>query len=254
MRLLWPTRFVENIASMLDDDLAAFEAGAAALWLREPVCPYQPASHAAHLWGLAFGLGQTQKTKLYSELRRRRMRVARARGTHTHQQWVGLCAIFNHQCAACSRAAALTKDHIIPVSRGGSDAIGNLQPLCQRCNSVKFTRDISFVARKAKPSHAKRADGPIVRPELKHKRIVSDEKQSHLYWRRGRPYARFMSNGKQQWLRLPAMSPSDAREETATLIRQVRKYHRLTDGCNESDVPPLTEMLKGVLPAIFVVA
>jgi len=35
------------------------------------------------------------------------------------------------------RELMMTRDHIIPRSRGGSDHLSNLQPMCERCNSAK---------------------------------------------------------------------------------------------------------------------
>jgi 5-methylcytosine-specific restriction endonuclease McrA len=45
---------------------------------------------------------------------------------------------FDGRCAICgSRPPKLTMDHIVPVSRGGTNAEGNLQPACPRCNTKK---------------------------------------------------------------------------------------------------------------------
>lgn len=42
-----------------------------------------------------------------------------------------------HICAACGSINDLQIDHIIPVSRGGSDDMSNLQILCGPCNRSK---------------------------------------------------------------------------------------------------------------------
>lgn len=47
---------------------------------------------------------------------------------------------YNFQCVACSSTDNLTIDHIMPVSKGGSDDLSNLQILCKSCNSKKGSR------------------------------------------------------------------------------------------------------------------
>ena len=45
-------------------------------------------------------------------------------------------------CCYCGREEKLTLDHLVPVSRGGSDAIVNIVWACQSCNSSKGGRDL----------------------------------------------------------------------------------------------------------------
>ena len=44
------------------------------------------------------------------------------------------------KCVTCSAERFLTIDHIVPVSKGGTDDEGNLQTLCSICNSKKGAR------------------------------------------------------------------------------------------------------------------
>ena len=49
----------------------------------------------------------------------------------------------NHRCVFCgvsAKKAELEIDHIIPFSHGGSNAISNLQTLCEACNQGKSNR------------------------------------------------------------------------------------------------------------------
>jgi 5-methylcytosine-specific restriction endonuclease McrA len=74
-----------------------------------------------------------EKTKYH----KRRARIEGNGGTHTTPEWMALCSEYNHQCANCHEEKSLTRDHKIPLSRGGTNDISNLQPLCGSCNSSK---------------------------------------------------------------------------------------------------------------------
>lgn len=59
-------------------------------------------------------------------------------GSHTQKQWEILCSFFNGVCPRCLQPTEeFTKDHIVPLSLGGTDNIDNIQPLCLRCNVIK---------------------------------------------------------------------------------------------------------------------
>ncbi len=76
-------------------------------------------------------------------------RKSRAKGTFTLEEWKNKKKEFNYCCARCGiseiellnqTGGGLTVDHIIPLSRGGSNYIRNIQPLCRSCNSKKHTK------------------------------------------------------------------------------------------------------------------
>ena len=83
--------------------------------------------------------GGTSKNQDVSNARRKE-RLRLAGGFHTEHEWELLKIQYNNTCPACmDKSKKLTKDHIIPISKGGSNNIENIQPLCKRCNSKKHT-------------------------------------------------------------------------------------------------------------------
>jgi 5-methylcytosine-specific restriction endonuclease McrA len=83
---------------------------------------------------------------------KRRLRKLGAKGSHSLQEWEELKQSLDYICVCCKRQEPeirLTEDHIIPLSKGGTDDIANLQPLCQSCNSRKHVRTTSFLRKEA---------------------------------------------------------------------------------------------------------
>lgn len=65
-------------------------------------------------------------------------RRARLNGRYSAAEWEALLERFNHTCPCCGGTGVkLTVDHIVPVSRGGSNYIENVQPLCNCCRVTR---------------------------------------------------------------------------------------------------------------------
>lgn len=67
-------------------------------------------------------------------------RTLAATGSHSVKEWAELRAAFGGRCAYCGQTKRLERDHAVPPIRGGSNAIGNIQPACRSCNARKGTR------------------------------------------------------------------------------------------------------------------
>ncbi len=77
------------------------------------------------------------KKRVYFLNRKKTFELRASVGSHTKDEWESLCIKHDGRCAMCGEKTKLTKDHIIPVANWGTNYIGNIQPLCQSCNSRK---------------------------------------------------------------------------------------------------------------------
>ena len=80
------------------------------------------------------------KRRIYARINSHKRRVLiQTGGNHTEEEIALLRKQQGNKCNACHRS--LTKrfeiDHIMPVSRGGTNSIENLELLCRRCNRSK---------------------------------------------------------------------------------------------------------------------
>jgi 5-methylcytosine-specific restriction endonuclease McrA len=86
--------------------------------------------------------GQRDPERARHTAKRRRARLAGARGRHSEVEWIAKLAEFGGRCAYCD-AVAEAKDHVVPLRRGGTDDIDNIVPACHPCNSSKHTQTLA---------------------------------------------------------------------------------------------------------------
>lgn len=84
------------------------------------------------------------RRKVYHWRRARQARIVLQGKPFTHAEWVELCERYDHRCLCCGERKTLSPDHVVPVSKGGSSAIENIQPLCIGCNKRKSARTIDY--------------------------------------------------------------------------------------------------------------
>lgn len=92
------------------------------------------------------------KVKHWRALRKYRERGAP--GSHSHVEWLEKCSLSSWLCFYCGTLLdqkTVTRDHVVPISRGGSNDIDNIVPCCSSCNSKKKDKAIEeFCAKEAK--------------------------------------------------------------------------------------------------------
>lgn len=89
-------------------------------------------------WGIRRPKRETPQSadKYYVQ---RRMRLKQNGGSHTKAEWQALKNLYDFRCAYCHQYTTfkLSRDHVIPVVRGGRDDIANIVPACMKCNLRK---------------------------------------------------------------------------------------------------------------------
>lgn len=68
----------------------------------------------------------------------------KSEGSFTAAEFKELCERHGNICLCCKQAKKLTPDHVVPVSKGGSSFIENIQPLCMDCNRRKSARSTDY--------------------------------------------------------------------------------------------------------------
>ncbi|HUW46106.1 MAG TPA: HNH endonuclease signature motif containing protein [Dehalococcoidia bacterium] len=75
----------------------------------------------------------------------RRTRIERVANTLIAEEWLAILAQHNFQCVYCGCSLLnlfnrATRDHIIPISKGGGNTKENIVPACRSCNSKKHDK------------------------------------------------------------------------------------------------------------------
>jgi len=90
------------------------------------------------------------RTRAATYARRRKRRMSRVEHDLTDAQWFALMEAWGG-CAYCGdEAAALQKDCMLPISRGGRYTLTNVVPACRSCNASKCNIEVTTWLRRKK--------------------------------------------------------------------------------------------------------
>lgn len=86
-------------------------------------------------------------TKHFKQLRiadknRRAYREMNSVSDLTEQEWQRVLDLFGGRCAYCGSDGKITRDHVVPLTKGGGYTSTNIVPCCSSCNSKKHNKDM----------------------------------------------------------------------------------------------------------------
>lgn len=85
-------------------------------------------------------LRNLDRARNYLRVSRNKRRAAAAGQHFTFAEWEALLMQHAGRCAYCGSTERIEADHRTPLSRGGTNLIGNILPACRRCNRRKHRR------------------------------------------------------------------------------------------------------------------
>lgn len=110
------------------------------------------------------------RTRAATYARRRKRRMASVEHDLTDDQWVALMDAWGG-CAYCGgEGAALQKDTMLPISRGGRYTLTNVVPACQSCNASKCNTEVTTWLRRKK-----RDDGDFLLRQVEIARTIEGD-------------------------------------------------------------------------------
>lgn len=89
-------------------------------------------------------LYQKHKEQYLHDRKIARYKRRSAEGSHTLKEWKNVLEYFGNRCLWCETTDNLERDHVVPISKGGTNYIHNIQPLCKTCNRKKWNKIIDF--------------------------------------------------------------------------------------------------------------
>lgn len=82
--------------------------------------------------------------KIYSLNHSRRVLERGLLRDFSSKDWINAIEYFDGKCAYCLREDVLTRDHFIPITKGGNHVKNNIVPVCKRCNFSKQDKEFNF--------------------------------------------------------------------------------------------------------------
>lgn len=105
---------------------------------------YRRNREARIAWQREWARNHPGERRARHERRARLIRENPGYAPFTAREWGRVLAQYRHACAYCGATdLALQMDHVIPLTRGGRHAIGNVVPACKPCNVSKYNHFLS---------------------------------------------------------------------------------------------------------------